>query len=161
MPSFDIVSQLNKHEVDNAVQQAAKEVAQRFDFRGTNTEFDQTEEGVMLRSDSEGRLEAALTVLQDKFVKRKVSLKAMDVQEPERGSKGAVKQLIKLKEGIDQDTAKKIVAYIKASKAKVQASMQAEQVRVSGKKRDDLQEVITLLKAQDFGVDMQYINFRD
>lgn len=161
MPSFDIVSQLNKHEVDNAVQQASKEVAQRFDFRGTNTEFEQTEHGLMLRSDSEGRLEAALTVLQDKFVKRKVSLKSLDIQKPEPGSKGAVKQLIKLKEGIDQDTAKKIVAFIKSSKAKVQASMQAEQVRVSGKKRDDLQEVIALLKAQDFGLDMQYINFRD
>ncbi len=161
MPTFDIVSQLNSHEVDNAVQQAAREVSQRFDFRGTDTEIEKTEEGLVLRSNSEGRLEAALEVLKDKLVKRKVSLKALDPQTPEPGSKGALKQTIKLKEGVNQDTAKKIVQFIKSNKLKVQAAIQADQVRVSGKKRDDLQEVIGVLKAQDFGIDLQYINFRD
>lgn len=161
MPTFDIVSQLNSHEVDNAVQQAAREVSQRFDFRGTDTEIEKTEEGLVLRSNSEGRLEAALEVLKDKLVKRKVSLKALDPQTPEPGSKGALKQTIKLKEGVNQDTAKKIVQFIKSSKLKVQAAIQADQVRVSGKKRDDLQEVIGVLKSQDFGIDLQYINFRD
>lgn len=161
MPTFDIVSELNVHEVDNAVQQAAKEVAQRFDFRGTDTEIEKVENAIVLRSNSEGRLEAALEVLKDKFVKRKVSLRAMDPQLPEPGAKGTLKQTIKLKEGIAQETAKKIVQAIKSQKLKVQASMQGEQIRVTGKKRDDLQDVIALMKDQDFGLDLQYINFRD
>ncbi|QQR89987.1 MAG: YajQ family cyclic di-GMP-binding protein [Myxococcales bacterium] len=154
MPSFDVVSELDKHEIDNAIKQASQEVTQRFDFKGTQSEIEKTDDGIVLKSNSEGRVEAVLEVLKSKLVRRKVSLKALDPQKIEPGGKGIYRQLLKLKEGVDQETAKKMVKFIKDSKLKVQASIQGDQLRISGKKRDDLQETIALLKEQDFGLEL-------
>ncbi len=161
MPSFDVVCELNRHEVQNAVQQTAKELKQRYDFKGTESTVELNEEGVVLRSNSEGRLDAARDVLESKMIRRKVSLKSLDPQEPQPAGGQMHRQLIKLKEGIDQDRAKKIVKIVKDSKLKVQASIQGDTVRVSGKKRDFLQEVIAMLKESDFELPLAYKNFRD
>jgi hypothetical protein len=161
MPSFDIVSELENHEIENAVQQAQKEVTTRFDFRGTDTSIERSEEGLVLRGNAQGRVEAALGVLQEKLAKRKVSQRALDPQPPEPAAKGHFRQLVKLKQGISKEKAKELVQFIKEGKYKVQGSIQGDQVRVSGKKRDDLQEVIQALRARDFEVDLQFTNFRD
>jgi len=161
MPSFDVVSELNWAEVDNALIQAQKEVAQRYDFRGTDASLERVEEGLLVRANSENRVQAALTVLEEKLVKRKVSLKNLDPQKPEPGAKGSMKILVKVKEGIDKDAAKKIVGLVKNSGLKVQASIQDEAVRVSGKKKDDLQEAMAALRGADVGLELQFKNFRD
>ena len=161
MPSFDIVSELDTHEIDNAVQQAQKEVGTRFDFRGTDSDVERTEEGIVLRGNSEGRVEAALNVLREKLAKRGVSLRSLDPQKLEPASKGHFRQLIKLKQGISKEKAKDVIQFLKDGKYKVQASIQGEQLRVTGKKRDELQEVIRALRAKDFEVDLQFTNFRD
>ena len=161
MPSFDIVSKLDHHELDNAVDQARREIGTRFDFKDTGTELEKTQDGISLRSLTEGRLEAALKVLEDKVVKRKVSLKSLDPQKPQPAGGQAWRQLVKLKEGVDMDRAKTIVKAIKDSKMKVQAAIQGDLVRVTGKKRDDLQQAIALLRGQDFGLPLQFVNFRD
>jgi len=161
MPSFDIVSELDTHELENAVQQAQKEVTTRFDFRGTDTEIEKTEEGVILRGNSEGRVEAALNVLREKCAKRNVSVRALDPQRVEPAAKGHFRQLVKLKQGISKEKAKDVIQFLKEGKFKVQSSIQGEQVRVTGKKRDELQETIQALRAKDFEVDLQFTNFRD
>ncbi|HXU67712.1 MAG TPA: YajQ family cyclic di-GMP-binding protein [Polyangia bacterium] len=163
MPSFDVVSKLDMQEVDNAVNQAKKELSTRYDFRGTATELEQTPEGIVLRSSDKEHVSAAYKVLMERFVKRNVSLKALDAQEPEPAAKGSMRQLIKLKQGISTEKGKEIVKLIKDSKLKVQGQIQDEQVRVTGKNRDDLQTAIGLLRANadDIGLDLQYINFRD
>lgn len=161
MPSFDIVSELDLHEIENAVQQAQKEVGTRFDFRGTDTEIERTDDGILLRGNSEGRIEAALLVLKEKLAKRKVSQRTLDPQKVEPAAKGHYKQLIKLKKGISKEKAKDVVQFIKDSKLKVQSAIQGEQVRVTGKKKDDLQEVIQAVRAKDFDLDLQFTNFRD
>lgn len=161
MPTFDIVSELDKPEIDNAVQQTQKELTTRFDFRGTDSECERTDDGILLRSHSEDRLEAALLVLREKCAKRKVSQRTLDPQKVEPGAKGHFKQVIKLKQGISKEHAKQIVQFIKDGKYKVQASIQGEQLRISGKKKDDLQEVIAAVRAKDFDVDLQFTNFRD
>jgi uncharacterized protein YajQ (UPF0234 family) len=161
MPSFDVVSEIELHELENAVQQAQKEVTTRFDFRGTDTEVERTEEGIVLRANSEARLEAALSVLREKCAKRRVSLRALDPQRPEPAAKGHFRQLVKLKQGISKEKAKEVIQFIKDGKYKVQAAIQGEQVRVTGKKKDELQEVIQALRGKDFGVDLQFTNFRD
>lgn len=161
MPSFDIVSKLNRNEVDNAVNQASKEVGTRFDFRDTGTTIEQNEEGIVLRSDSEGRLEAAFGVLQEKILKRKVALEALDAQKAQPAGGQTWRQLVKLKEGVEQEKAKEIVKFIKDSKIKVQASIQGDLVRVSGKKKDELQETIALLRSKSFELPLQFVNFRE
>jgi cyclic-di-GMP-binding protein len=161
MPSFDIVSELDMHEIDNAVQQAQKEVGTRFDFRGTDTEIERTDEGILVRANSEGRIEAALLVLQEKLAKRKVSQRTLDPQKIEPAAKGHYKQLVKLKKGISKEKAKDVVQFIKDGKFKVQGAIQGEQVRVSGKKKDDLQQVIQAVRTKDFEIDLQFTNFRD
>ncbi len=161
MPSFDIVSELDMHEIDNAVQQAQKEVGTRFDFRGTDTEIERTDEGIIVRANSEGRIEAALLVLKEKLAKRKVSQRTLDPQKVEPAAKGHFKQLVKLKKGISKEKAKDVVQFIKEGKYKVQGAIQGEQVRVTGKKKDDLQEVIQAVRAKDFDLDLQFTNFRD
>jgi uncharacterized protein YajQ (UPF0234 family) len=162
MPSFDVVSKVEWAEVTNALTQAQREVGQRFDFKGTETELEKTEPGIVIRANSEERVKAALTVLQEKLVRRKVSLKHLDIGKPEPGPKGSRRLLIKIKEGIEQDKAREIINIIKNSKVKVQASIQESAVRISGKKRDDLQEVIALLKASEsLDLDLQFTNFRD
>jgi uncharacterized protein YajQ (UPF0234 family) len=161
MPSFDVVSKLEHHEVDNALDQARREVAQRFDFKDTQTEIEKTKEGIVIRSSSEGRCTAAYDVLAEKMVKRKVSLKALKPGEPKPAGGSTFRMVVELKEGIDQDTARKIVKLLKDSKTKVQAAIQGDVVRVSHKKRDALQEAIALLKKEEFDLPLQFQNFRD
>src|SRR5947209_622420 len=147
MPSFDVVSKLDMQEVDNAVNQTKKELGTRYDFRGTQTELEQTPEGIVVRSADKEHVAAAYKVLMERMVKRSVSLKSLDPQEPEPAGGKTMRQLIKLKEGIATDKGKEIVKLIKDAKLKVQAQIQDEQVRVTGKNRDDLQSVIRLLRA--------------
>jgi uncharacterized protein YajQ (UPF0234 family) len=160
MPSFDIVSKVQWNEVDNALNQAQKELSQRFDFKGTDTSVEKTDTGLLITSSSEDRCKAAYKVLEDKLVKRKVSLKHLEVKDPEPAGKGS-RMTITIKEGIEAEHAKELVRRIKDSKIKVQASIQEEQVRVSGKNRDDLQQVIALARAAGLPLELQFINFRD
>ncbi len=161
MPSFDIVSKVPWNDVDNALNQAQKELAQRYDFKDTETDVTKDAESITVRSASEERAKAAWGVVQEKLIKRKVSLKFFDAGEPEATGKGGAKITIEVKEGITQEPAKKITQAIKDSKIKVQASIQEAQVRVSGKNKDDLQSVIALCRAAGLPIDLQFINFRD
>lgn len=161
MPSFDIVSKVTWHEVENALQQAEKEVATRFDFRDTQTEIERKESEITVRSSTEDRAKAAIQVLQEKLAKRKVSPKFFELGKPEPTSKGGAKIVIKVKEGIETDKARVIVAAVKESKAKVQASIQGDSLRVSGKNRDDLQACIKMLRDKDFGIEIAFNNFRE
>jgi hypothetical protein len=160
MPSFDIVSKLNMMEVDNALVQAQKEVGQRFDFKNTETTMERVENAIIIKSNAEDRLTAARDVLYTKLGKRGVSLKHVEPADPEPSGKG-VKQTIALVDGIAQDKAKEIVKAIKDSKLKVQASIQGDTLRVSGKDRDELQRTIQFCRAQGFPVELQFNNFRD
>ncbi len=163
MPAFDVVSELDLAEVDNAINQAKKEVGTRYDFRGTDTQIERTDEGLVLRSSDEDHRQAAYKVLMEKLVKRGVSLRALDPQEPEPAAKQSVRQLVLLKQGISTEKGKEITKRIKEAKLKVQAQIQDEQVRVTGKNRDDLQSAIRLLRAamSELELDLQFINFRD
>jgi cyclic-di-GMP-binding protein len=161
MPSFDIVSKVQWNEVDNAYNQAAKEIAQRFDFKDTDTELEKSTEAITIRSSSEERAKAALNVLQDKLVKRKVSLRFTEPGKPEPTGKGGSRIVMKIKEGIEVEKARTLVQIIKDSKLKVQASIQDAQVRVTGKNKDDLQGVIRAVRAQDLGFELQFVNMRD
>ncbi len=161
MPSFDIVCKLDLAEVDNAVNQAKKELAQRYDFRGTNTELERTDEGLILRSSDKEHLAAAYKVLMERLVKRGVSLRALDPQDPVPAAAKSLRQLVLLKQGISTEKGKEINKLIKESKLKVQSQLQDEQVRVTGKNRDDLQGAIRLLRSKDLEIDLQFVNFRD
>ena len=161
MPSFDIVSQVQQNEVDNAFNQAQKELAQRFDFKDTETTMERAPDAITIHSSAEDRAKAALTVLQDKLVKRKVSLRFTEPGKPEKTSKGGARIVVKIKEGIEVEKARAIVQAIKDSKLKVQASIQESQVRVTGKNKDDLQSVMIAVRAHDFGVELQFTNRRD
>jgi cyclic-di-GMP-binding protein len=161
MPSFDIVSKPNWPEIDNAMNQAQKELAQRFDFKDTGTELGKSTEGLNIASSTEDRARAALGVLQDKLVKRKVALRFLDVGDVTPGPKGTAKLLIKVKEGIEVEAAREIVKLIKDQKLKVQGSIHENQVRVTGKNRDDLQACMQAVRAKDFDVELQFVNFRD
>jgi uncharacterized protein YajQ (UPF0234 family) len=161
MPSFDVVSKVSLVEIDNAINMAVKVLAQRYDFRGTNSAIERTDEGIVLRSSDEPHLEAALTVLRERVAKRSVSQRALDPQPLEPAAGKSVRQLVHIKQGIEAETAKKMVKRIKDSKIKVQASIQGDELRVTGKNRDDLQAAIALLRREDFGLDLQFVNFRD
>ncbi len=162
MPSFDVVSELNLMEVENAFNQARKEIGQRFDFKGTQTDLERDKDGhVVVRASSEGRAEAALGVLMEKLAKRGVPLEGLDPQQVEPASGGTVRQLVKLKKGLKQEDAKRIVALVKETGLKVQAALQGEAVRISGKKRDDLQACMQRIRAAGLGVPLQFQNFRD
>ena len=162
MPSFDIVSEINKEEVRNAVDNATRELETRFDFRGVDASFEYQDGNVLLTAEAAFQLQQMLDMLVNKCVKRNVDTDAMDPQNPVASGK-YFKQTIAFKEGIDQATAKKVVKTIKDAKLKVQAAIQGEQVRVTGKKRDDLQDVIALIKEKsaDLGQPFQFNNFRD
>ena len=160
MPSFDIVSTLNKHEVTNAVDQANREVGTRFDFKGSGATFIYAGTTITLKAETDFQLKQMLDILQAKLAKRQVDLAHLEMGEPIIQHKNS-QQVITLKEGIAQDIAKKIIKMIKDQKFKVQATIQGEQVRVSGKKRDDLQEVIAMLRKQNIGIPLQFENFRD
>jgi len=159
--SFDVVSKIDRQEADNALNQAAKELAQRFDFRGTNASIEWSGElGVTLKADTEDRVRAALEVFKDKLVKRSISLKALDAGDPKPSGKQHIIAAA-LQQGIESDQAKKIAKLIRDEGPKgVQAQIQGDQLRVSGKKRDDLQSVIALLKGADLGVALQFVNYR-
>jgi uncharacterized protein YajQ (UPF0234 family) len=158
--SFDVVSEVDLMEVSNAVQQSLKEIRQRFDFKGSVSDIALEKEILTLTSDDETKLKSVIDILQTKLVKRGVSLKALDYGAIQQAAKGSVRQVVTIKKGIASEKAKEIVKFIKGSGAKVQAAIQEDQVRVSGKKRDDLQTIMQLLKGQDFGIDLQFTNFR-
>jgi uncharacterized protein YajQ (UPF0234 family) len=159
-PTFDVVSEVNLPEAQNAVAQAQKEIAQRYDLKGTSAGLEQTERTLTLTADTDFALKAVNDILQTKLVKRGVSLKALDYGKVEPAAKGTVRQVVTIQQGIPTEKAKEIVKAIKDSKIKVQVAIQGEQLRVSGKKKDDLQSVIALLRAADFGLPLQFTNFR-
>lgn len=161
MPSFDVVSKVPWHEVTNAVSQAVKEITTRFDFKGTGAEIEQTKEAIVLTASSDDRVKAILDVLKEKLVRRKVSLKHLDPQKMEKTSKGGGKMTVKIKEGIDHDHAKTLVKWIKDEKLKVQASVVGDELRISGKKRDDLQACIAALRGKEFDLELSFVNFRE
>ena len=161
MPSFDIVSKVPWNEVDNALNQAQREIAQRFDFKDTQTTLEKSPDAITVRSSSEERTKAALGVLQDKLVKRKVSLRFTDPGAPEPTTKGGARIVVKVKEGVDVDKARTIVQILKETKLKVVASIQESQVRVTGKNKDDLQAAIRAVRERDLGIELQFVNFRD
>jgi len=158
--SFDIVSDVDLMEVSNAVQQAMKEIRQRFDFKGSVSEILLDKTTLTLRSDDESKLKAVIDILTTKLVKRTVSLKALEYGAVEPAAKGSVRQVVTIRKGIPAEKAREIVKFIKGSGIRVQAAIQEDQVRISGKKRDDLQAVIQAVKAQDFGLDLQFTNYR-
>jgi cyclic-di-GMP-binding protein len=161
MPSFDVVSKVDLMELDNALNTTQKELAQRYDFRGTNTSIERTPEGILLKTADEAHATSAVTVLRERMAKRSVSQKCLDVGDPDAASGATVRVLIKIKQGIETETAKKISKKIKDSKIKVQASIQGDELRVTGKNKDDLQEAMALVRREDFGIDLQFVNFRD
>jgi hypothetical protein len=163
MPSFDVVSKIDAAELDNAINQAKKEVLQRYDFRGTNSEIERVPDGIQLRSSDKEHLEAALKVLMERCSKRGIPLRALDPADPEAAGKQSMRQLVRVKQGISHEKGKEINKLIKDSKLKVQSQYQDEQVRVTGKNRDDLQAAIKLLrqKQDELALDLQFVNFRD
>jgi cyclic-di-GMP-binding protein len=162
MPTFDVVSEVDRQEVRNAIDQAQREISTRFDFKSTDSSIEQNELTFTLRTVSEDRLNALRTVLEEKLVKRGVSLKGLDYGKVEEATQNTVRQVATLAVGISSDKAREINKLIKSDGPKgISSQTQGDTVRVSGKKRDDLQAVITLLKAQDLGVPLQFINFRD
>lgn len=161
MPSFDVVSNVDLMELDNAVNIAQKEVTTRYDFRGTNSTYERKDETIIVRTSDVEHLEAMLQMLRERFVKRGVSPRCLDPQKLEDATHKTVRQIVKIKQGIETEVAKKIVKKIKDEKFKVQTSIQGEELRVTGKNRDDLQTVISYLKKEDFGLDLQFENFRD
>ena len=162
MPSFDAVSELNMMEVENAWNQASKELAQRFDFKGTSTDLERQQDGsILVKANTDGRAEAAYGVLMEKLAKRGVPLEGLDPQKVEPAAGGHVKQLVKLKKGLKQEDAKKIVALVKETGAKVQAAIQGEAVRISGKKKDDLQTCMQKIRSASLGIPIQFQNFRE
>ncbi len=158
--SFDVVSEVNMMETSNAVQQAMKEIRQRFDFKGSVSDITLEGDVLTLNSDDEARLKAVIDVLTTKLVKRGVSLKALQYGKIEPATKGTVRQVVTIQKGIPTEKAKEIVKFIKGTGIRVQAAIQENQVRVSGKNRDDLQAIIGSLKGQDFGLDLQFTNYR-
>ena len=158
--SFDIVSKTDYAEVTNALNQTAKEISQRFDFKGSKASAELQGKDLVLAAEDETKLRNMNDILQSKLVKRGVSLKALDYRKIEPAAGGTVRQLVKIQQGIPTEKAKEVVKFIKDSKLKVQASIQGETVRISGKDRDTLQAVIAALKNKDFGIDMTFDNYR-
>ena len=160
MPSFDVVSEVNFHEVANAVDQANRELAQRFDFKDTGARYQLEELTVTLHAEVDFQLKQMLEILKLRFGKRGIDLACLDIKEPEVNL-AAARQQILLKQGVDAETGKKVTRLLKDSKLKVQASIQGEKVRVSGKQRDDLQEAMRLLRGSKLDLPLQFNNFRD
>ena len=158
--AFDIVSQVDRAEVTNALNQTMKEVGQRFDFKGSSARVALEEKELVLSAEDETKLRNMNEILQQKLVRRGVPLKAFSYEKPEPAAGGTVRQRAQIQQGIPQEKAKEVVKYIKDSKAKVQASIQGDMVRVTGRDRDTLQTVIANLKARDFGINMQFTNYR-
>ena len=160
MPSFDIVSEINMHELTNAVDQTSREISTRFDFKGTDAKIEQAKNVLTLHADNEFQIKQIMDILRGKLVKRSIDLECLEEGKVETsGSKAFQKNT--LREGIDAETARKVIRLIKDGKLKVQTAIQGEQVRVTGKKRDDLQDAIAVLRNAKVGLPLQYINFRD
>lgn len=160
MPSFDIVSKIETHEIINAVDQANREVTTRFDFKDTGAKFELSKDKVTMIAETDFQLKQMNEILLNKFSKRQIDVRALDHKEPQL-SLNEARQVIDIKQGLESDLAKKIVKFIKDTQLKVQASIQGDQVRVVGKKRDDLQDAIARLRKEDFGLPLQFENFRD
>lgn len=158
--SFDVVSQVNMQEMDNCVNQVKKEIAQRYDFRGSNASIELGDNVIKIAGEDEYKLETMIDMLRVKMAKRGVPLRAIEPGKVEPAAKATVRQELAIKQGISKEVGKKIQAAIKATKLKVTAQLQDDQVRVAGAKKDDLQAVIQMLKGNDFGVDLQFINMR-
>lgn len=161
MPSFDIVSKVDMQEVDNAVNQSVKEIGQRYDFKGSKAEITRENDSIKVLADDDYKLKAVIDVLQSKFIKRDISIKSLQYGKAEPASGSMVRQIITVQVGISKEKGKEIIAVIKESKLRVQAQIQDDQVRVTGKNRDDLQEAIATLKGKDLDVEMQFVNFRE
>lgn len=162
MPSFDVVSEIDMQEVRNAVDQTVRELSTRFDFKGTDSVVELKDHSIQLESATEDRLKAAVQVLEEKMVKRKVSLKALEYGKVEEATKGRARQQVTLQAGINADKAKAIGKFLKDLGLKgVQHQVQGDQLRVTGKKKDDLQKAIQALREHDFGIPLQFTNFRD
>jgi hypothetical protein len=162
MPSFDVVSEVNRQELKNAVDQTQREIGQRYDFKNTNSSIEQNELVLTLRTSSEDRLRALKTVLEERLVKRGVSLRGLDWGKVETATGDTVRQLVTVKVGISSDKAREINKLVKEKAPKgVSTQTQGESIRISGKKRDDLQTTISLLKVTDLGIPLQFVNFRD
>jgi uncharacterized protein YajQ (UPF0234 family) len=161
MPSFDVVSEVDLHEVRNAVDQANKEVTTRFDFKGSDASFELKDDAISLKAENTFQLKQMMDILRNKFTKRNIDAGALDPQKTvETGINNATQKVL-LKQGLDSDNGKKVVKALKAAKLKVQSQIQGEQVRVTGKKRDDLQQAIALLREEELGLPLQFTNFRD
>ncbi len=158
--SFDIVSKTDYAEIDNALNQTRKELSQRFDFKGSKTLISVHDKNLIISAEDDTRLRNLNDIMQTKLVKRGISLKALDYQPTEPAAGGTIRQIVHVQQGIPLEKAKEIVKFIKQMKLKVQAAIQGDIVRVSGKNRDDLQDVMAKLKANDFGIDMQFDNYR-
>ncbi len=158
--SFDVVSEVTMHEVRNAFDQATREIQTRFDFKGTNTTLSMDDDLIEVRSNAEGRLKAAVEVLKEKFVRREISLKALSEGPILPAARGTVRQALHINQGISDEKARELTKFIKGTGVKVQSQVQGQQVRVSGKKKDDLQEIIKALKDHDFGIPLQFTNYR-
>ena len=158
--SFDIVSKTDYAEVTNALNQTTKEISQRFDFKGSKANVELQDKDLLLSAEDDTKLRNMNDILQGKLLKRGVSLKALDYQKIEPAAGGTVRQVVKVQQGIPIEKAKEVVKFIKDAKFKVQASIQGETVRVSGKDRDTLQDVMAKLKSNDFGIDMKFDNYR-
>jgi uncharacterized protein YajQ (UPF0234 family) len=158
--SFDVVSKVSMQEVDNAINQTNKEIQQRYDFKNSKSAVSLEDDSLKILAEDDFRLKSVVDILQTKLLRRQVPISNLEYGKVEEAGGGMVRQLIKLKQGIDTETAKKIVKDIKNLKIKVQAQIMEDQVRVSGKKRDDLQEVIAFLKEQDYKQDLQFTNYR-
>jgi uncharacterized protein YajQ (UPF0234 family) len=158
--SFDIVSEVDAQEIRNAYDQASREILTRFDFKNTGTSLSLDDDMVELRSSTENRLKAAVDVLKDKAVKRSISLKALSEGPVLPAAKGTVRQSIHITRGISEDKARELTKFIKAAGLKVQTQVMGDQVRVSGKKKDDLQDVMKAVKEHDFGIPLQFTNYR-
>ena len=162
MPTFDVVSEIDEQEVRNAVDQASREVATRYDFKGTDSTIELKEKTIELHTESEGRLQALTQVLEEKLVKRGVSLKALSYGKVEEAAKGTVRQTVTLNVGISTEKGKEIGKFLKENGPKgVSHQIQGDQLRIQGKKRDDLQAAIAAMKEHDFGIPVQFTNFRD
>ncbi len=158
--SFDIVSEVSPHEVRNAYEQASREIQTRFDFKNTGTSLDLDEDLIEVRSSTENRLKAAVDVVKDKMVRRSISLKALSEGPVLPAAKGTVRQNLHVNRGISDEKAREITKFVKGTGLKVQSQIQKDQVRISGKKKDDLQDAIKALKEKDFGIPLQFTNYR-
>jgi len=161
MPSFDIVSETNMQEVDNAINSTQREMGNRYDFKGTKSTISKDKDGITILADDDMKLKAITEMVKTYFTRRNVDVKCLDFGKPEMASGGMTRVLVKIKNGIDQDNAKKITKAIKEKGLKVQASIQGEQVRITGKKKDDLQEAIAFVKQVGLELPLQFVNFRD